>query len=96
MDINALLNNVSDQATFLVFAKQLRADRVRAVALEKSRPAPAYGPDAGGWENIEIETFLGAAIAWAEDSEFGVSQGLSVSNPWKQFAVFLYCGKIYE
>lgn len=48
------------------------------------------------WENTTIEDFLGGAIAWAQASNFGVDQGLQLSNPWRQFANFLYCGKIYE
>ncbi|MNT46468.1 hypothetical protein D3C72_1831110 [compost metagenome] len=50
----------------------------------------------GEWENTTIEGFLRGAIAWAEDSNFGVSQRLQSSNFWHQFATFLYCGKIYE
>ena len=50
----------------------------------------------GDWENGTIEAFLDGAIAWAEASNFGVDQGLQASNPWGQFANFLYCGKIYE
>lgn len=48
------------------------------------------------WENTTIEAFLDGAVAWAEASNFGVNQGLEASNPWGQFANFLYCGKIYE
>lgn len=50
----------------------------------------------GEWENTTIEAFLHGAIAWAEDSNFGVARGLQASNFWHQFATFLYCGKIYE
>ncbi|MCF5668704.1 hypothetical protein [Pseudomonas marginalis] len=50
----------------------------------------------GDWENGTIEAFLDGAIEWAEASNFGVDQGLQPSNPWRQFANFLYCGKIYE
>ncbi len=96
MDTSVLLEEVTDQQTFLAFAKRLQVDRAHSAELERKNPASAYGPDAGGWENTTIESFLDAAIAWAEDSKFGVSQGLSPSNPWKQFATFLYCGKVYE
>jgi len=34
--------------------------------------------------------------AWAKDSEFGIRQGLKDASPWRKFAAFLYCGKIYE
>lgn len=36
------------------------------------------------WQNDCIEDFLDSAHAWAD------------ASPWKRFAVFLYCGKIYE
>ena len=49
----------------------------------------------GGWENSTMEDFLESATAWAESTNFGENQGLS-GNPWRQFAAFLYCGKIYE
>jgi hypothetical protein len=46
--------------------------------------------------NHTIADFLDAAVSWAEDSSFGAQQGLIDAAPWKRFAVFLYCGKIYE
>ena len=30
------------------------------------------------------------------DSQFGQTQGPGTTNPWRVFATFLYCGKIYE
>jgi hypothetical protein len=96
MDTSALLDVVVDQATFLAFARALQADREAAFELERKSDTDPYGPGAGGWENVTIESFLERAIAWAKDSRFGASQGLSSANPWKQFAVFLYAGKIYE
>ncbi|MFN7570612.1 MAG: hypothetical protein ACK5TK_04010 [Betaproteobacteria bacterium] len=90
------LERVNDEATFLAFARALMEDRAEAVALELKQPTSPYGPDAGGWENTSIERFLEAAISWAETTQFGASQGLASSNPWRRFAVFLYCGKIYE
>jgi hypothetical protein len=37
-----------------------------------------------------------AALSWAEDTDMGVDQGLPPEPSWRAFAVFLYCGKIYE
>lgn len=96
MELNHLLDRVNDPESFLAFARALAADRANAVASEAKTPSSPFGSDAGGWENTTIERFLEAAISWAEDSQFGTSQGISPQNPWKQFAVFLYCGKIYE
>jgi len=96
MEPHELLERVDSSETFLDFARALIADRARAVAQESLTPSSPHGADAGGWENTRIETFLEAAIAWAEGSAFGQKQGLARSNPWKQFAHFLYAGKIYE
>lgn len=84
MDLHDLLDQVDDGQTFLRFARALAEDRAAA------------SPEGTDWQNDTIESFLECAVAWAEASDFGISQGLVASNPWRQFAVFLYCGKIYE
>lgn len=81
MQLYEQLEAVRDEATFLEFVRALAADRLA---------------NAGAWENDSIADFLEASRRWAEDSEFGSTQGLSSASPWKRFAVFLYCGKIYE
>ena len=95
-DVHEVLERVSDRASFLAFAKALLADRLDETAKERDAPSSPYGPGANGWENSTIEGFLGSAISWAEDANFGNSQGLEGKGPWYAFAVFLYCGKIYE
>ena len=80
VDLNARLEAVTDRDSFLAFVRALVADRQTGQ----------------GWESDSIEQFLDAAAAWAEDSQFGDSQGLKEASPWKRFAVFLYCGKVYE
>lgn len=87
---------VNDPASFLAFARALAADRAASVASEKMASRSPRRPEAGGWENTTIGSFLEGASDWAESTNFGVTQGLSPDNPWRQFAVFLYCGKIYE
>jgi hypothetical protein len=94
--LSEMLENVSDEKSFLLFVEALIADRMHAAAMRKGNPAGPWGPDAGGWENTSIDKFLESAVAWATDSNFGTNQGLSASNPWKRFAVFLLAGKIYE
>lgn len=89
-------DSVSDQASFFAFVRALIADRCAAVVSERENPRSPYGPDAGGWESTSIEGFLEAALAWAEDSEMGTTQGLPHEPSWRTFAAFLYCGKIYE
>jgi len=95
MEPHELLNAVQDKHSFLVFVKALTADRQDEVAKERVSPSSPYGRGANGWENTTIEDFLESATAWAESTNFGQEQGLP-SNPWQQFAWFLYCGKIYE
>ncbi len=95
-DPHDLLEAVSGPDTFLEFVRALVADREDAAEAEAANPSSPYGPDEGGWENVQIESFLKSAVAWAEASHFGTKQGVPKDNPWRQFATFLYCGKIYE
>ncbi len=95
-DLHSILESVSDEKSFIAFAKALMADRVDEVAKESDAPSNPYGAGANGWERGTIERFLDGAISWAEATDVGLRQGLKPNNPWKRFAVFLYCGKIYE
>jgi hypothetical protein len=90
-DLDKQLENVSDAESFLKFVKALAVDREDEVAKEKSKPVSPFGPGANGWEQGTIESYLDAAVAWAEDS-----QGLPKEPSWKAFADFLYSGKYYE
>jgi hypothetical protein len=93
MDLMGYLDAVCDERTFLAFVRALTADRLAAV----DRSATGGSDDAANdWNNETIETFLESAHAWAEDADFGERQGLAAASPWKKFATFLYCGKIYE
>jgi hypothetical protein len=96
MELHELVEIVDDQNSFLAFVEILKKDREDSVRKEKTNPSNPYGSEANGWENGTIESFLGAAHAWAIDSDFGASQDLAEANMWKKMAVFLYCGKIYE
>lgn len=95
-DLHFLLESVTDENSFLAFARALVADRLDAKAKEAETPSCRYGSGANGWENGTIEEFLESAISWAQATNVGLTQGLDRSNPWKRFGVFLYCGKIYE
>jgi hypothetical protein len=96
MELHEHADAVHDRRTLLDFVRALIADREDEVAKEAGSPSSPYGAGANGWQNGTIEDFLEAASGWAESTNFGEAQGLSVANPWRQFAVFLYCGKIYE
>jgi hypothetical protein len=93
-------DTVHDRESFLAFVRALVADREAAVEAEQRKPTDprvlGLVPDAGGWYNFTIESYLDAAVRWAEDSDMGESQGLPAGPSWKAFAVFLLCGKIYE
>ena len=96
MPLTDTLNSVNDEASFLSFARALLADRNEEIQMEHNDPSSPYSSGARGWQNQTIEHYLEGAIEWAEATSFGLSQGLGKDNPWKRFAVFLYCGKIYE
>ena len=78
--LNVLLERVNSEESLLAFIAALAKDRRQAVAAERENPNRSYGPDAGGWENTSIEDFLEAAVAWAESTNFGLTQGLAADN----------------
>lgn len=91
-DVHDFLEEVIDEYTLLQFVKALIADKPN----ENNVPVDQISIGQR-WQNDSVEGFLSAGVAWAEASNFGVSQKAGIAdNPWYQFAVFLYCGKIYE
>ncbi len=85
----ALLENVVDEASFLAFARALAANSEHAAE-----------PNAA-WENATLPTFLDAATAWAESTNFGRRMAfpdfeMYEVSPWRRFAEFLWAGKVYE
>lgn len=92
MELHEQLETVVDEKTFLAFVTALEKDR-RDNAVTG---IDDFGRNESGWENHSIEDFLEAARTWAADSGFGSKLGLESASPWKKFAVFLYCGKVYE
>ena len=96
-----LAEKVEDEESFLIFVRELVKDRENAVRSEKRNPSSPYGPDAGGWENTSIESYLESAVAWAEDSQFGRRMAfpeyeLKDVSQWRRFAAFLMAGRVYE
>jgi len=80
----------------MAFARLLLEDRIDEIQKEAVSPSSPYGPGANGGESWTVELFLEGALSWAEATDMGLTQGLTPDNPWKRFAVFLYCGKIFE
>ncbi|MGL6075975.1 MAG: DUF7660 family protein [Fimbriiglobus sp.] len=93
-------DSVHDRDSFLAFVHALIVDRQNAIEAEELNPTDprtlGLVPDAGGWYNLTIDSFLEAGLRWADSTEMGEAQGLPKEPSWKAFAVFLLCGKIYE
>ncbi|NJK48241.1 hypothetical protein HC931_08685 [Candidatus Gracilibacteria bacterium] len=95
-ELDAKLKMVSDRESFFDFVRALIADRENEVTKERIDPNSSYFLNTNKWENETIESFLESALACAEATEMGQTQGLPEELSWKSFATFLYCGKIYE
>ena len=81
MNLLQELDRVQDEKTFMIFVEALRCDFELA---------------SEDWENHTIDSFLAAAQAWAQHPQIGIKQSFVIDSPWKRFAFFLYCGKVYE
>lgn len=90
IDLNAKCDAVVDRETFFEFVAALVTHRETAAQAEAASPAPPYGPDAGGWENVTIEAYLEACVAWARESR------LPMEPSWQSFARMLRAGVVYE
>ncbi|MCY1040896.1 hypothetical protein OV208_06130 [Corallococcus sp. bb12-1] len=90
--LDQLLDEVTDEASFLRFVVALQedyeADRAEAARLP---PAP-YSAGPLGWQNFTIGGFLDASASWAEAS----SDWDPHENPWRRCASILFAGKFYE
>ncbi len=89
--LHQLLQEVCDETTFLIFARALLQDRLAADPVETTTDGFQ-----ARWANQSIATFIEAAVAWAEDSNFGDRPGPGPENPWMRFAFFLWAGRGYE
>ena len=85
--------SVHDRDTFERFLEALIRDRAHAESMESvdSRAYPYGG--ASGWQNTTIAQYLECALAGAKaQSDWASEQGLT----WRDLAIFLHMGKIYE
>lgn len=89
VDLDALLEGVCDERTFIEFIDALAADFERDSELVDANPDRyKYAPGLLGWENGTVSAFLSAAAAWGPRSPH--------ENPWQRAAHILYAGKWYE
>ncbi len=86
-------DTVTDRDSFVQFVEFLAADRIAAANLEKADPQRYPWDGAAGWKNTEIPAFLEGALAGSLAQR---DWGTSAAPSWRDFAVFLYLGKIYE
>ncbi|MDX9677937.1 hypothetical protein NQ186_14475 [Pseudomonas zeae] len=96
VDLDELLERVTDEQSFIEFVAALGADFSRERALEESSPSSPYEAGARGWENGSVDTFLDAAAAWAVASSRNAQADAAVSNVWRRCAAILLAGKFYE
>lgn len=85
---------VNDRESFIQFVEWLIEDRQEADDLERSDPERYKWGNANGWQNSSISSFLESAVAGVDGQREWASEDKGPS--WKDLAVFLYLGKIYE
>ncbi|MFJ4542425.1 hypothetical protein [Pseudomonas sp. PS01303] len=96
VDLDELLERVTDEQSFTEFVAALGADFSRERALEEATASSPYEADASGWENGSVDTFLDAAAAWAVATSRNAQADAAVSNVWRRCAAILLAGKFYE
>jgi hypothetical protein len=84
---------VTDRDGFVRFVEYLAADRSAAAKVEEADPQRYQWDGAGGWQNTEVATFLEGALAGSLAQR---NWGSAATPSWRDLAVFLYLGKIYE
>ena len=90
---SVLLTRVVDRASFIEFVAGLAEDR-RLAETEEQRPqSGAQWGAVRGWQNTSISAFLEAAALVFEDGRYKDAES---NLTWREFAEFLYLGKIYE
>lgn len=94
--LQAILDSVTDEQSFLRFLQALAEDWEDEQQKELANPSPPYCTGANGWENGTIGAFLDAAFQWGDSSSDGLRFYEKPSNPWKRAAEILYMGKLYE
>ena len=91
-----LLDAVHDRESFFAFLNAFIDDRERAEQLEHEQPERWQWGGAGNWQNSSISAFLGAASCYFHNHTYPNQDAPSAAPTWRDFASFLYFGKIYE
>ena len=86
-------DTVTDKDSFVRFVEFLVDDRVAAHKVEKADPERYQWGGADGWQNTEIPAFLEGALAGSLAQR---NWGTDTAPSWRDLALFLYLGKIYE
>lgn len=86
-------DTVTDRDSVVRFVEYLAADRVAAADVENADPQCYQWDGAAGWQNTEIPAFLEGALAGSLAQR---DWGTGAAPSWRDLAVFLYLGKIYE
>lgn len=84
------LDEVHDRDSFLIFVDALRRDLEDAWAKEQEGPSSPWGRGRNDWQNMSLTGFLEATVAWARDKP------MPEEPSWRDFAHFLFAGKVYE
>lgn len=92
-DPYSLLEQVTDQESFVRFVKSLADERDRAQEIEEAAPNAYIVDGALNWKNASIQDFLYAALEYFVPGQFHVPDQ---EPTWRMFAECLYFGKIYE
>lgn len=92
-DLRQLLEEVTDEASFLRFVQALSEDFEEDRAEAARRPPAPHAPSPLGWENGTIGAFLERGASWGEETQD--REDLS-TNPWHRCASILFAGKFYE
>ncbi|WP_040590746.1 hypothetical protein [Methylobacter marinus] len=67
-DLDSLLSQVNDEATFIAFIDALAADYSEEREMEQASSRSPYASGALGWQNGTIDAMLGAAAVWGNST----------------------------
>jgi hypothetical protein len=87
-------DDVTDFNSFIGFVSWLASDYAEEVAKQRVAPNEPWGSGPNGWENSTIEAFLEAAAECAIATRN--KSGKEPEPTWREFAGFLFGGKVYE